>query len=179
MTRADPITIGTPPIDETKAYLRIVTDGEDALIGRLLAVAIGHGEGFTGQALIARTMREAIPAHCGWRRLGRTPVSGIASVAGVAADGAATVLAVSAYAVDVDAAGDGWVRVTSAGGATRAEVTYTAGLASDWDGLPEPIRQGVVRLAGHLYTHRDAADEGAPPAAVAALWRPWRRIRIA
>ena len=55
---------------------------------------------------------------------------------------------------------------------------HAASGASRWEAL-EPIRQGVIRLAAHLFTHRDAADEGAPPAAVAALWRPWRRMRLA
>jgi uncharacterized phiE125 gp8 family phage protein len=179
MIQADPIAVDPQAIDETKAYLRIAGEAEDDVIERLLAAAIGHGEGFTGQALIAREMCETIPAQCGWRRLGRSPVGAIASVAGLPASGAGFALGVDAYAVDVDAAGDGWVRINAAGTATRAEVTYTAGLAGEWSGLPEPLRQGIIRLAGHLYTHRDAADEGAPPAAVAALWRPWRRMRLA
>jgi uncharacterized phiE125 gp8 family phage protein len=37
----------------------------------------------------------------------------------------------------------------------------------------------IVRLVAHLFTHRDAADAGPPPAAVAAMWRPWRRLRLA
>lgn len=52
------------------------------------------------------------------------------------------------------------------------------GLAEDWNGIPEPLRQGIIRLVAHLYTHRDDADAGPPPTAVAALWRPWRRLRL-
>ena len=52
------------------------------------------------------------------------------------------------------------------------------GLAADWNGIPEPLRQGIIRLVAHLYTHRDFADAGPPPTAVAALWRPWRRLRL-
>lgn len=52
------------------------------------------------------------------------------------------------------------------------------GFADDWNGIPEPLRQGIIRLVAHLYTHRDAADAGPPPTAVAALWRPWRRLRM-
>jgi uncharacterized phiE125 gp8 family phage protein len=58
------------------------------------------------------------------------------------------------------------------------EVTYQAGLASTWSALPESIRLGVLRLIGHLYTHRDAGDDAGPPAAVAALLRPWRRMKL-
>jgi len=40
--------------------------------------------------------------------------------------------------------------------------------------VPEPMRQGIVRLVAHMFAHRDAADEGRPPAMVAA---PLTRIR--
>jgi len=55
-----------------------------------------------------------------------------------------------------------------------------AGLAPDWDALPDGLRHGVMRLAAHQ--HRQREGDGAaplPPAAVAALWRPWRRLRLA
>jgi uncharacterized phiE125 gp8 family phage protein len=94
----------------------------------------------------------------------------------VDAAGAETPLPAGAYAVDIDAAGDGWVRVTGPGGAKRVRVAYRAGLAAEENGVPEPLRQGIVRLAAHLYGARDQA--AAPPAAVTALWRPWRRMRL-
>jgi hypothetical protein len=45
-----------------------------------------------------------------------------------------------------------------------------------WDALPPPVAQGVVLLIAHLFADRDGT--AAPPAAVAALWRPWRRMRL-
>jgi hypothetical protein len=38
----------------------------------------------------------------------------------------------------------------------------------------------MIRLAAHFYTSRaaESARSGEPPAAVAALWRPYRRIRL-
>ena len=51
-------------------------------------------------------------------------------------------------------------------------------MADDENGVPEPIRQGVLRLVAHLFTVRDG-DGGEPPAAVTALWRPYRRMRLA
>jgi uncharacterized phiE125 gp8 family phage protein len=57
-------------------------------------------------------------------------------------------------------------------------VTGTAGIATDENGVPEPIRQGVLRLVAHLFSSRDGAG-GDPPAAVTALWRPYRRMRLA
>jgi len=178
MPTADPISVGSDALDETKAYLRIDGTDEDEPLGRIIAAAIGHGEAFTGQVLLARGIVETMPVSVAWQRLGRTPVSAITAVESAAPGADPAALPADAYAIDIDAAGDGWVRVIAPAGATRAQVQYTAGLAEGWSGLPEPLRQGIVRLASHLYTHRDAADEGAPPAAVAALWRPWRRMRL-
>ena len=51
-------------------------------------------------------------------------------------------------------------------------------MAADQNDVPEPIRQGVLRLVAHLFTTRDGSD-GEPPAAVTALWRPYRRMKLA
>lgn len=164
---------------ELKAYLRIDGTDEDATLDRLIAVAIAHGEGFAGRLWLTRAVIETLPASAAWTRLGATPVRAIDQVEGLTGIAETTTLDVAGYAIDVDAAGDGWIRTSDPAGATRLRVHYQAGLATGWASLPEPLRQGAVRLASHLFTHRDAADEGAPPAAVAALWRPWRRMRLA
>jgi uncharacterized phiE125 gp8 family phage protein len=179
MARVAAITPPDAAIGETKSYLRLETGTEDALIARLVAVAIGHGEAFTGQLLIARQVDETMPVTGDWRMLARRPVKAITNVAAQAGIAVPEPLGIDAYAIDIDAAGDGWVRVPQPVGAVRIHVGYRAGLAEQWEDLPEPIRQGVIRLASHLYTHRDAAGEADPPAAVAALWRPWRRMRLA
>ena len=75
-------------------------------------------------------------------------------------------------AVDIDADGVGWVK-----GVGVMRVTFTAGLASGWAALPAPLRQGVAMLAAHLFT--DRAGSAPVPAAVSALWRPFRTVRLA
>lgn len=161
-----------------KAYARVAMSDEDALIEGLAATALLLCEAFCGRIGIAREGVETIAVGLDWRRLGASPVRAITSVEGLHADGEAYALPVEAYAIDLDAEGSGWVRVVSPGAATRLRVTYQAGLAVGWTGLPEPLCQGAVRLATHLYAHRDDAREGPPPAAVAALWRPWRRLSV-
>jgi uncharacterized phiE125 gp8 family phage protein len=163
----------------TKAYLRIETDEEDAVLASLIATATRLCEQFCGQAMIVRAMTETLGVSRDWRRLSQTPVVAITQVEGLPADGAPFVLAVDAYAIDIDHNGDGWVRVTQPGAAGRVRVTYDAGIAADWAGLDDPIRQGIIRLVAHLHANRDAVDGGQPPAAVAALWRPSRRMRLA
>jgi len=165
-------------LDEVKAYLRLEAGDEDALIAWLIRSATGLCERFVGQALIAREAEEIVPASCAWRRLSLTPVASVGAIEAIGEDGAATPLAVEDYAIDIDGDGDGWVRVTGTGDARRVRVTYVAGMGADWNAVPEPLRQGIVRLSAHFYVHRDGVDGTGPPAAVAALWRPWRRMRL-
>jgi uncharacterized phiE125 gp8 family phage protein len=168
---------------ELKAYLRIDGTGEDAMLEGLLRGAGALCERFIGQWLIVRGARETMAAGAGWQRLSARPVIAVEAVAAVDSAGVETALAVDGYAVDIDASGDGWVRVTGGGpvspGAARlVAVTYRAGLAEGLDGVPEPLRQGIVRLAADHYLAR-GGDAATPPAVVSALWRPWRRMRLA
>ncbi len=104
----------------------------------------------------------------------------ITGIEGIPAEGARFALPVANYAIELDADGGGRVLVSNPGAAGRVAVRFTAGLAADWTSLPEALRHGVLRLAAFQYRSRE--DDGAasmPPAAVAALWRPWRRLRLA
>lgn len=160
-------------LEDAKAYLRLQTTHEDALVERLVASARSLCEAFLGQLLVRRDVREDLPVCGAWQRLGASPVAAIVSVERLAG-GEPQPLAVGAYAIDIDPAGDGWIRVAAGNG--RVRVTYRAGMADDESGVPAGIAQGITRLAAHLYAHRD--DSVGPPAAVAALWRPFRRLRL-
>ncbi len=165
-------------VGEAKAYLRVEEAGEDAAIAGMIAAAAEVAEGFLCEALFVRGFRETMIADAAWRRLGRTPVQAITGVEAVALDGATTALPVGSYAIDIDAAGDGWVRVTDPLGQRRVAVSYSAGRASSWAEVEPDVRQGIIRLATHLYAHRDAPDDRGPPQAVAALWLHKRRMGL-
>jgi uncharacterized phiE125 gp8 family phage protein len=165
------------PVEQVKAYLRILGSDEDALIAGFVRTASELCEAFTRVTLIEREAEEMLAAKPDWQRLTLAPVRSITSVAALSASAPPAPLPPDRYSIDIDAAGDGWVRIIgSAEG--RVRVDYRAGLASGWNGVPEPLRQGVVRMAAHLYAYRDAPDGGAPPAAVTALWLPYRRLRL-
>ena len=151
-----------------KAYARISGTGEDAVLADMVGSAAALCEAFVGQWLIARNGSQVLAASGGWQRLSATPVAAIMGVEPLAGD---------AYEVDIDASGDGWVRVLT-GDVAQVRVLFRAGLAADWGGLPEALRQGVVRLAAHLYAARDSGSGEGPPAAVTALWRPFRRMHF-
>lgn len=55
---------------------------------------------------------------------------------------------------------------------------FTGHPAAAWPDLPEALRHGIIRHAAHHYRERDNDPASQPPAAVAALWRPWRALRL-
>lgn len=159
-----------------EAQLRIGDTAERALIERQCAVALAACEAFVGNALIVRDFAEVLAPGRGWQPLAIGPALAITDVAALDASGSDAVLPAERYAVDIRADGTGWLRIEQAGDLRRVRVHYSAGLARDWESLPEPIAQGVTLLACHLFLARDAAE--VPPVAVTALWRPWRRLRL-
>jgi uncharacterized phiE125 gp8 family phage protein len=184
MIEGDGLALPAEALAQAKALLRAGDAGEDSLIGDMLASSASLCERFTGQVLIARSFCEtlgrpsalAVRSH-GWRRLARTPVRSIGTVEAIGADGNVQALSPADYAIDIDANGDGWLRTPHAQSGLR--VAFEAGLAAGWNDVPEALRQGILRLAAHLYTFRtDAGAQAEPPAAVTALWRPWRRLRL-
>lgn len=171
-----------PPgaLAELKQWLGIATAQDDALLAALLRAGLEICEAFTGILPLEAECEETRPAIPAWQVLSTRPVQAIAGIDAIAADGTRAALAAAAYELELDADGGGHVRLIDAGTATRVAVRFTAGLAPDWDSLPEALRHGVLRLAAHQ--HRERESSGAaplPPASVAALWRPWRRMRLA
>ena len=162
---------------EAQAFVRIETGEEEALLAGLVRSACALCEAFINQVLVTRSFRQDLAPSGEWQRLGRSPVQAITAVEAVGSDGVAAPLPAAAYAVDIDGSGDGWVRLNDRGAAQRVRVTAEAGMAPTSNEVPEPLRQGILRLVAHLFASRDGAG-GEPPAAVTALWRPFRRMRL-
>lgn len=177
--------IVTPPIlaadalDELKAWLAITTTGEDGQLTALLKSALDMFEAFTGQMPLECTCKEMLIATGSWQRLATTPVQAVTGLEGQIGAGPAIGIPTGAYAIELDADGGARVLIRDPGDAERFSVTFIAGMASEWSLLPEAVRHGVMRLAAHTYRQRDAEGNGpVPPASIAALWRPWRRMRL-
>jgi uncharacterized phiE125 gp8 family phage protein len=172
---AVPASVVTGLVAAAREYLRVADGVEAALLARLAATAVTTAEAFCGQALFVRAHEDVLGVAPGWQRLRARPVTAIAGVTALPAGAAPFVLGVEAYATDIDAGGDGWIRVTDAG-AAKVAVSYSAGLATDWAACPPALAQGCAMLVAHLFDARDGA--ALPPAAVAALWRPFRRMQL-
>src|SRR4051812_30435763 len=149
-------------MSEAQAYVRIETGEEEAVLAGLIRTASAVCEEFLNQVVIARDFILDLPASGSWERLTLTPVRSIGSVEAVDLSDVPSALPSASYAMDIDSSGDGWVRVTGPNGATRVRVAGTAGMADTENEVPEPIRQGVLRLVAHLFTSRDGPGGGPP-----------------
>ncbi len=179
ITPADP---GGAALAALKRWLGISTGGEDAALLQLLGAAIDLCEAHTGLVPLAVTAEETHAAHGGWTCLAARPVHGIVGVDALAGDGTRQPLAPTAYELELEADGTGRFRIRTPAAGRRIVMRFVAGLAPEWDALPDALAQGIVRLAAQQYHARDAAAAGtdrSPPASVAALWQPWRRLRVA
>lgn len=165
-------------LGEAKEFLRLDGADEDALVARLIVAATEACELFTGCALVRREIVEFAKVSSWWQRLEFAPVAAVTLVEGVPTVGAAFAMAPAAHEIDIDAKANGWVRAVRQGTYGRLRVTYEAGLAADAAGVPEGLKQGVLRMTAHLFAHRDCAEDAGPPRAVTTLWRPWRRVRL-
>jgi uncharacterized phiE125 gp8 family phage protein len=175
-----PAVLGGTALAELKAWLAITTAGDDAALSALLQTALETCEGFTGAMPLAQLCEEIAPASTCWQRLATRPVQAVTWVEGIPESGARFAIPVADYAVDLDADGGASFRLVQAGEADRVAVRFTAGMAAGWAELPESLRHGVLRLAAHHYRQRESdSPQAMPPAAVAALWQPWRRMRVA
>ncbi len=177
--------IVTPPVlasdalAELKDWLAITTDRDDGPLTSLILAGLEMCEAFTRQMPLECTCEEVLKPGADWQRLMTVPVQTIEGVEAIAADGSRQPLPASAYAVTLDPDGGGRIRITAVAGDGRVAVRFSAGMAAGWNGLPIGIRHGIIRLAAHHYRQRDPDGTSAsPPAAVAALWQPWRRLRI-
>lgn len=175
-----PAALDPAALAELKDWLGITQGSDDAQLTALLRMALDLCEDFTGIMPLQQDCEAILPATREWAALGAAPVQAITQVEGIPAEGSRFALPAESYAIDIGADGAGRVRVTNAGAAGRIAVCFAAGLSASWAALPDALRHGVLRLAAHQYRQREQQGSAAlPPAVVAALWRPWRRMRLA
>ena len=178
-TIVTPAALAPSVLAELKQWLGITTTADDAPLAALLRAALEMCEAFTGAMPLEAVCEETLPAAPGWLELATRPIQAITAVVAVSPAGERSALAAAAWTGDLGPGGGGRVRVSAPGEAARIAVRFTAGLAPDWDALPDGLRHGVMRLAAHQHRERDgSAASPLPPAAVVALWRPWRRLRL-
>jgi uncharacterized phiE125 gp8 family phage protein len=173
-----PVT-GAPALAELKHWLGISRPDDDAALTGLLQTSLTICEAFTGKTPLLQVVEETIALVSGWQELVSRPVRALNAAALMAADGSRSPLAVLDDALEWRIAGSACVQLRRPFEGQGIALQLTVGIADDWDGLPPPIKQGIIRLAAHHYRDRDSKAGAVPPASVTALWRPWRSVRLA
>ena len=176
---AESLLPGEAPVslNEARSWLRLGATIDDAVVAGLVRAATNICEAFIGQWLIVRAAEEVLSLKNGTFQPGARPVAGIDGVTLLFPDGGEAVLGDGDYRTSIGGDGTARVAVGDPRGAARVRVAYRAGIAEGANGIPEAIRQGIVRMTQHLHDARDGAG-AAPPAAIAALWQPWRRLTL-
>ncbi|MEL7690286.1 head-tail connector protein [Citromicrobium bathyomarinum] len=168
----------SPALAELKHWLGITRSADDVQLTALIGAGVEACEAFTGLTPLAATVEERFDASHEWARLVTRPIAQVAGVEMLDADGARALLGDDEYDLHLSGDGSAQLRLRRGPFVSRVVATLEAGLATDWAHLPDGLRHGILRFAAYL--HREGeASLAEPPAAIAALWRPWRVVRLA
>lgn len=196
LKRSTEPSAGPVTLVDMKLHLRVDVADDDALITSYLAAAVRMCEEHTRRAFMPQSWRLTLdefpdgelnsrisPAVEGWDiLLPRPPYTSITSVTYKDTAGATQTLAATEYLALGDdeparvalAYGKTWPNTYPVPGAVA--VTYACGYA-DAASVPEPIKQAIRFLVGHLYENREATITGtiitAVPMAVDSLLSPF------
>jgi uncharacterized phiE125 gp8 family phage protein len=169
------------PIDlaEARRHLRLDDDDdEDDLVQSLILTARKYVEQVTWLQLVTATYEWKLDRLCGVLYVPRPPLQSVASIQYVDAQGNTQTLGSSLYTVDaahlpgriLPAYNQTWP--TTRGHIQDATITFDAGYGDAASDVPEPIRQAMLVIIGHLYENRGGCD--GMPASVGHLLSSYR-----
>jgi uncharacterized phiE125 gp8 family phage protein len=154
-----------------KAYLRLESDEEDAVMQILVDAATARVDGWSGilgRCLVNQTWAcnfPRFPSSLRERllRLPLAPVSAISSIAYLDAAGAEQTLDPSVYRLLVDAESPfvalaphaSWPATDRSDDAVT--ITFVAGYGEDGDAVPAPIRRAILTMVNDAYEYRETA----------------------
>lgn len=171
-------------LDDVKAYLRLTSTADDALITALIIAARQACEAFTGLALVSRQYSLFCDVWPRPLELPRPPLISVAGVYVYGADNAATALDVAEYTVDAAAYPARIVANNTPPAAGRdvngIEVRYTAGYGAGTD-VPALLKLGMKQYIAWVYSHRgdDGQADALSLSGARMLFQPYRVMRLA
>ena len=180
----------TPPLEEPvsllemKAYLKLDTDYEDALLRAFITAARVHLENLTGRHLLSQTWRLLLIAPLtGHIVLPVQPVRAVSSAAILSEEG--DVIALDASPFPVFQAQDPAILnnindyVLQSG--QRLQLDVETGFGPTPEDVPQPLRQALYLIVAEWFEKRLVVDPIRLPGlnqAIAPLIGPYRTIRL-
>ncbi|WP_338551017.1 head-tail connector protein [Roseovarius phycicola] len=179
------------PLDEFKSHLKMGTgfsdaDVQDPLLESYLRAAVSAIEARTGKILITRSFSWSLTRW--WDASGQAlpvaPVSDVISLILRNRIDEEETIDSSHYVLERDAqrpilrpAGSALPGVPPGG---VVELSFVAGYASDWGGLPADLGQAVILLAAYYYENRHDTGRGETdmPFGVKSLIERYRTVRL-
>jgi uncharacterized phiE125 gp8 family phage protein len=171
---------------EAKAYLRVETGDDDAVIGALIAGSSIHVEAQTRRALITQSWRISVDA---WPDDGRlmilpAPLQALTAVRVYDFDNAAHTIDTAAFVLDRGGSAlifAPWALPAPGRVAAGIELDVTVGYGDAAIDVPEALRQAIRLLVAHWYENRGLVTAGTStvlPQTVAALIAPYRVLSL-
>ena len=159
------------PLADAKAYPRVESDDDDALVAGIVAAAIDHFDGYAGilgQALLEQTWAQSFDCFPGSRclRLPLGPLFGADLVTIAYFDAAGAAQTFTAFQAATDAIGPllilndaaSWPNTAARPDAVTA--TWTCGFGASAAAVPASIVHAVKLLVTHWYENRGAVAIG-------------------
>lgn len=166
---SEPLTLA-----ETKLYLRVDGNEEDALINDLISASRQHAEQYLRRSLMTQGWKLAVNEECPEVLvLPMGPVQSVTSVSIFDTNGIETALVSSRYRLNAAQNAllfDGQVT------GHRVEIRYQTGYGGASD-IPKPLKQGMLQHIAELYEKRGEQDRALPPACI-TLFQPYREISV-
>lgn len=173
-----PAVISAAPLAEIKSYLRLETADEDAMLAALFRTALALAEDFLGEILLTSSWREVRSGVLTFT-LQQAPFQSLTTLSLTDSSGTVTLIDPRTVILQLTDHDEAMLSLpTMPQDRSRLTIDYVAGLATEWNGLPEPIRLGILRQTVHLFAHRDDPADAGIALAATALWRPYKRLRL-
>jgi uncharacterized phiE125 gp8 family phage protein len=179
---AEPCTLA-----ETKAFLRVAHDDDDAVIAALIAAARSQIEAMTRRALLLQSWRIV---RDGWPRDGRIalrvgPLRALTAARVFDAGGTPQPVDIEGFVVDPSAdaiAAPAWSLPQPGRTTAGIELDVELGFGAQPSEIPELLRHAVRTLVAHWYDNRGLAAIGSSvamlPGSVAAMIASFRAVSL-
>jgi uncharacterized phiE125 gp8 family phage protein len=177
-------------LDEAKAWLRLDSNDEDALLSALIVSARLTLESYTRRFYVTQSWRMTLdlwPSATMSRKtfsVPLAPMQGVTAIRLYDADEVAQSVDVGAYRASA-ASERGRIVFREPPAqpgrcADGVEIDIVAGYGDAAHDTPEPLRRAILALVAHWHENRGDVGEAAArlPALVGALARPYRRERV-